>query len=337
MPHFTAIIAFPKGLCKVFQFILPEVVLKSSKDATSSVPAGPRQRTGSRNLAIVHLRKASRAGEEAQSSLPQPVFTSFILNQMASPYVFSQHEHFEFEIILIIRGRYRCKLNGEEMVLGANSVLLVQPGDWHEDYCRPPLEYAGLRFNLRSANAAANKLRFFKDSVPPSAQHTRLRSQKYLPLLGEIAKEAEIHDMVSSHIQDALMNRLFWLLVRAYSPELLASWLVPENPDRQFHDRLLRCFAQSVNRSPTVPELARALGVSPRTLSQRCGELLGVSPARAFLHFKADQAHQMLARTEMSVKEVAYRFGFANPYHFSRVYKQMLGHAPSEDKARELA
>jgi AraC-like DNA-binding protein len=36
----------------------------------------------------------------------------------------------------------------------------------------------------------------------------------------------------------------------------------------------------------------------------------------------------------MSVKEVSYRLGFSNPYHFSRVYKQVLGCPPSAEKMR---
>lgn len=284
------------------------------------------------NPAIVHLNRATRAVGDEAPTLGLPVFTQFILNRMRRPHVFKRHRHWEFEIIMVVRGHYRCLLNDQELELGDNSVLLVQPGDWHEDYCDPPLEYAGMRFSFPSTTVGAEALRFFKPGIAPSAQCTQVDSRIYLPLLEKISDESSHPDPASVHIQDALMSELFWRLVRAFPANVLAPWLAPLPIETRFLERLQQCFAQNMHTSPSVPEIARMLGISQRVLSKRCASLLQTSPAKALLRMRVHYARQLLTKTEMSVKEVGYRLGFPNPFHFSRVYKQVTGRSPSLDK-----
>lgn len=47
-----------------------------------------------------------------------------------------------------------------------------------------------------------------------------------------------------------------------------------------------------------------------------------------YYQVKMEEATTLLRRGE-SVKETAYQMGFANPYHFSRKYKELCGQAPS--------
>jgi AraC-like DNA-binding protein len=299
------------------------------------MPRRPRKKSRvfpNPNPAIVHLNRAVRAGDEETPPLCQPTFTQFILNRMARPFVFGRHQHLEFEIILVVRGRYRCQLNDQLLEIDSNSVLVVQPGDWHEDYCDPPLEYAGLRFSFPRSAILGEDLRFFKSDVTPAEQHAKVPSDIYLPLLEKIADEASHADPASVHIQDAVLSELFWRLVRAYADRVLAPWLAPVPTETRFLERLQQCFAQNLHNAPTMPDLARMLGISQRVLSQRCATLLKTSPAKALLRLRVQYAHQLLTQTEMSVKEVSYRLGFSNPYHFSRVYKQSTGRPPSQDK-----
>ncbi len=297
-----------------------------SKRSLQTVFANP-------NPAIVHLNRATRAHDEDPGAMCQPVFTQFILNRMAEPYVFRRHQHSEFEIILVLRGKYRCLLNDHELRLSDNSVMVVQPGDWHEDYCDPPLDYAGLRFSFPRTAVGAEALRFFRPEVTPEQQCTSAPAETYLPLLDKISDEARSPDRASAHVQDAVMSELFWRLVRVFPTSVLAPWLAPVPAETRFMERLHECFTQHMHNSPSVPELARMLGVSQRVLSQRCARFFQTSPARALLQLRVQYAQQLLTQTEMSVKEVGYRLGFSNPYHFSRVYKQIVGRPPSADKS----
>jgi AraC-like DNA-binding protein len=282
--------------------------------------------------AFISLRYGFRSGSHHGTRLVQPSFSSLNFLRLTKSYTFAPHQHNEFELILVVRGPYHCRLNGTELRLKTNSVLLVQPGDWHEDFCRPPLEYVGLRFTLKSLGDSTINARFFRDGILPGQQWTALSASGYLQLLDRIATETGRHDPAAAHIQDALLDEFFWRLVRVFDSRLVAGWLLPGLPDEQFRSRLYQCFAQNASHPLPVAQLARALALSQRTLSLRCRKLLGSSPAKIFLRFKIEHARELLSRTEMSVKEVSYRLGFSNPYHFSRVYKQALGRSPSADK-----
>jgi transcriptional regulator GlxA family with amidase domain len=138
---------------------------------------------------------------------------------------------------------------------------------------------------------------------------------------------------MATHLQDTLVEEIFWRIARAFDPRWLSSWLSPSQSKEAFLAQLSASMARHAHRSVAVAELARSLGISQRTLSLRCATLLGDSPARVFLRFKIEQARELLSEGGISVKEVSDRFGFADPYHFSRAYKAVTGFPPSQTPA----
>jgi AraC-like DNA-binding protein len=79
-----------------------------------------------------------------------------------------------------------------------------------------------------------------------------------------------------------------------------------------------------------VAELAAKAKMSPRHLTTLCRTMFGQGPARFLLQLKLRRAEEMLRYRSQSVKEVSEALGFANPYHFSRVFKRVYGRPPSE-------
>ncbi len=77
-------------------------------------------------------------------------------------------------------------------------------------------------------------------------------------------------------------------------------------------------------------DLARALHVSLRTLERGLARYLECTPRQLILAMRMREARRILASGECMVKEVAYRLGFADPYHFSRCFKSFYHVAPSD-------
>ena len=75
--------------------------------------------------------------------------------------------------------------------------------------------------------------------------------------------------------------------------------------------------------------MAAALGMSESSLAHKTKAILGVSPAKAFLAFKMKRALHHLQHTSMPVKEIAFRLGFTDPYHFSRAFKRVFDKSPA--------
>lgn len=55
----------------------------------------------------------------------------------------------------------------------------------------------------------------------------------------------------------------------------------------------------------------------------------GLTPMQYSLHVKINLAKKLLCEERMSVKEVSWRVGFADPYYFSRLFKKKVGVSPS--------
>jgi AraC-like DNA-binding protein len=299
--------------------------LNDSEGGPDGVPEDP----------FIRIRSALCSEGGLSSGSVRPVFLRCERVRPREEFSFHHHQHHEFEIIFIIAGTYLYHHNGSDFELRPNTVLILEPGDWHRDICRPPLEYAAVLCTLHSridGERLAN-LRFFKKETPLSRRCAGFDASAFLPLLEKIAEEGRVNDAWTANLQNTLVEELFWRLARSFEPRWLADWLAPSGLGEQFLARLSAAMDGLLYRPASAPELARLLGCSQRTLSLRCAKFLGDSPARLLLRFKIDHARRLLVETGISVKEASYRLGFANPYHFSRAYKAVTGFAPSRTPA----
>ena len=82
----------------------------------------------------------------------------------------------------------------------------------------------------------------------------------------------------------------------------------------------------------SMGEIARASGLSLRTLERLFRRHTGVSPVRYYQDVRLDRARGMITQTEMSVMEISVACGFSSPDYFSRIYKRRFGLTPSADR-----
>ena len=102
------------------------------------------------------------------------------------------------------------------------------------------------------------------------------------------------------------------------------------------HPRLLvaleHLHAHFTDPDISVESLAQLSGMSRRYFDKLFFESKGVSPRDYFLRLKIDLAKELLRSERLSVGEVALTVGYADPYHFSKIFKQKTGRTPTEYK-----
>jgi AraC-like DNA-binding protein len=263
------------------------------------------------------------------SALVVPIFLGVGIAASRLPYVYVPHQHDAYQVILVDRGVYHCSVNGHAMTLGANEVLIVKPGDWHEDACGPSVRYFFVNFDFVPMRQGPKRLSLFADDVTVAQQRFGVDRGLFRPLMKRIQKEGQLHDASAAHIQEALLVELLWSLVRAIPRGAISRPFLALSVNHGLRAQLARVFKANETVALSVAEMARLLNMSESSLSHTCKHVLGVSPARAFLRHKMNRAHELLRRSTMTVKEVAASLGFEDPYHFSRVFKSVLGHPPS--------
>ena len=79
----------------------------------------------------------------------------------------------------------------------------------------------------------------------------------------------------------------------------------------------------------SIDELAYLSGRSLSSFKREFQDIYGEPPARWIREKRLSKAHEMLRSSSLSVADVAYSLGFENPTHFSRIFKQQYGMAPS--------
>ena len=79
----------------------------------------------------------------------------------------------------------------------------------------------------------------------------------------------------------------------------------------------------------TLPELARAAGLSSSAFSRHFHRCHGVTPARYIMQTRVREAARLLALTETTIEEIAERTGFPNRAYFSRVFAKLTGEPPA--------
>jgi AraC-like DNA-binding protein len=98
---------------------------------------------------------------------------------------------------------------------------------------------------------------------------------------------------------------------------------------RTLAEQAIACIHGQLGERLAPHELAARLHVSLRTLERGLDHALDCAPRQLITAMKMREAHRMLRSGRYRVKEVAYRLGFADQYHFSRCFKEFYHLPPS--------
>ncbi|POY38611.1 AraC family transcriptional regulator [Solitalea longa] len=86
----------------------------------------------------------------------------------------------------------------------------------------------------------------------------------------------------------------------------------------------------NIHKRLTVDEIAKKFNYSPSHYSTLFKQKEGVAPIDYFIRIKIRCACQLLAQSNLIIKEVAEKIGYDDPYYFSRIFKKVTGKSPHE-------
>jgi AraC-like DNA-binding protein len=94
--------------------------------------------------------------------------------------------------------------------------------------------------------------------------------------------------------------------------------------------RVLAAIHRQPERDWSIGELADVMGASRSSFIDKFSSAVGETPAKYVAKVKMFQARHWIAREGMRVAVVANRLGYDSEASFSRAFKRVIGHPPSE-------
>jgi transcriptional regulator GlxA family with amidase domain len=102
-----------------------------------------------------------------------------------------------------------------------------------------------------------------------------------------------------------------------------------EMRDRRRVEKALKHMEDHFSQPVEAADLARMAGLSLSHFTRLFRERTGHAPMQYLRRFRVQHARRLLGDESLSIKEIAVRCGFEDPYHFSKVFHALDGLPPT--------
>lgn len=231
----------------------------------------------------------------------------------------------DFELVWILQGDVVWEVEGERIAAGPDSVLLARPG-MHDRFEWDPTSatrHGFVHFAFEPGHVAG----LAAPEAWPLVRRCE-RDDALVPVLEQLIAVVESgRPERALLVQSALAHALLGFVTGATGTHHVLLDELPDAVERSLRFVVER-WAEHGLRGPTLPDLARAGGVSEGHLVRLYRHAFGCGPAEALRIARLERAAQMLVRTNCGVAEIAALTGFLDPFHFSRAFKHTYRQSP---------
>lgn len=241
-----------------------------------------------------------------------------------------------FSVILIIEGNMKIKVNLFEYELTAKEILIVPPYAiremvWEDNQ----VNFISLLFTTEYLVEAGILGKYFNvvDFLKEGLVSVNKVHQSDFVLLTELTKiiSSLLNIDSNGNKDDEVIQNLFravLLKVNQYYDTIKS--------DKQLSSdiiyRFIKLLSQHYISHREVSFYAEKLNINEKYLTQMLKKKSGKTARQFITEMVILEAKVLLSENILSVKEIAVKLHFENPFHFSRFFKQYAGISPTEYK-----
>jgi AraC-like DNA-binding protein len=246
-----------------------------------------------------------------------------------------------FKVRILLSGRLRSESRG--LVADApQGLLYVSPATSREGYyiaadepirmvvlhCRP--EVITHVIGLEAAEVPAPLSRVFLGTGPGSRHRVALGPEVMHAAQRIVDSRHKLARPLRGPYLEALSMEILLQMIGE-----LASLEISQRSPASLSSRDLNCvletrdyLAQHFTKPPTIPELARLVGVNQTKLKAGFRETVGLTIYDYVLKCRMERAAELLLTGDYDVAEVAYDVGYGYPANFTYAFKKFHGRLP---------
>ena len=227
----------------------------------------------------------------------------------------------EYQMIYITRGSGMFETSGRALAVQPGSILIVFPGVRH--HYKPDFAVGWTEYWVGFRGSYVDTLRNEGFISPDRPQYAIGLQNSVLTTFTQIFEEVQTQ------------KPLYQPKVCAYILTLIAEVLSFDRQQSQHShfeqlvERAKFVMAENIYGDINLNHIADILSVSTSHLNEVFKSYTSMTPYQYYIHIKILRAKELLDRGELSIKEVAFRLGFKDPYYFSRLFKSKTGISPS--------
>jgi len=233
----------------------------------------------------------------------------------------------DYEFVWIVTGDCRIEVDGREYPAPPDSVFLCRPGQkiffrWDP---KKSTVHGFVHFALEDT---------FTDLGPPASWPIGLYLDQREDILRPLLRYAVGIENLSDHAAQSLarVNMLHALIVFVKQWQQFGGVALPGGNDTisRLFLAVHRLIDQDRPATISLPSLARMVKVSPEHLCRLTRQFLSITPMEVVYRVRIEKACTLLARTDVSIKQIAELLGFCDVYHFSRRFKKQTRVTPAQ-------
>ena len=201
--------------------------------------------------------------------------------------VYKKHTHITYEAIIIEHGIYKCALNDVSLKLNEYDMLIIQPGQTHEDFLQKGTIWYTFHFNI-IAEENMNFLIFDKNTTPQEQViHLDKSAENFMRTMIKLFETESIHNNYKSFlIHSDLFKAIFRKMISLYPPILLNKQFSSQHIMKQETAKIISVFHNNLSKQPTLEELCKLCAMSKSSLHRTCQFYFNMPPRKAFLNYK---------------------------------------------------
>ena len=234
------------------------------------------------------------------------------------------HMHSFYEIEFIVEGSGTVVLNGQNYRLGAGSLMLLTPIDFHSLTPDTALEIINISFHESVVKPQLQNI-FMNPAEKILLQLNERETDIFCRHTELLERELRANDEFSEGECENLLNTILVSIARY----MRVTDNVAPCADVARLQASIRYLLKNFTQNISLGEVAAQSGYTPTYYSKIFRELTGRTYVQFLNLLKVNYARMLLSTTELSILETALTSGFDSLSNFARVFKETTGISPA--------
>ncbi len=233
---------------------------------------------------------------------------------------FPMHMHRCYEIILMLEGSMKVRIEKEEYRIGAGDMIFVKPNHIH---------------SLETDESSHHLLCIFSPELIAALSEPLIRYRLPSPVLRQIAPI--YRELFCDVREDGNIGRIkgfLYLIAGLFYDQLDFSEEDPAARGKHLLRDIFRYVDENISCSCSILDLAEELNYSPSYLSRFFYTNVGMPYSVYVQNIKISHACYLLRNTDGGIAQIAQQCGYISSSSFNRNFKQLTGCSPTEYKKR---